>query len=169
MTDSQMCPKCREKQEKVERAVCKGELLAHYANKEPHLFQQWDGNFDFDMFADGDGDSLTCGTTWELREGMDVRIQILDGTKKADAVRILKKLLLAIDTGKFGLVERATPTAKERQNSLCEAKDALQTAKNAIDENKIFSSMASAQACEQLLKTTLDVVAREMGSVNVPH
>ena len=167
MSEIQMCPECREKQEEFECAARKAELLVHYAYKKPRLFHQWDGCLGGDIDCDSDGDSVWPCTRWELRSGMDVRVQILDGTKKVDAVRVLKKLLLEIETGKFGLVEGATPTVKESQDLLHKVEDALQTTRNAIDENEAFSAMASAQACKQLLATTIDVVAIELGGKNL--
>jgi len=92
----------------------KGELLTHYASKQPYKYCQLYGFFgcsDEDVLGDvkrpvpkkygptavspvdRDGDVLVRGWTWELRSGyVPVRVQVLDGTNTDDAVRLLRKL-----------------------------------------------------------------------------
>ena len=75
----------------------KAKLLLDAAQKEPHIFYQYDGFLnsqpDCVFKPDEDGDALFASVTPELRHGgIDVRIQILAGTPKKDAVRILKKM-----------------------------------------------------------------------------
>ena len=69
----------------------KAKLLLEASQKEPHVYHQFDG------FLSGGGpdeDELFAGVTPELRSGgIPVRIQILAGTKKKDAVRLAKKLV----------------------------------------------------------------------------
>lgn len=84
-------------------AVCdnrklKGRLLLEASQKDPHAYYQFDGflntQADCVFSPDQDGDALFAGVTPELRSGgVPVRIQILAGTKKKDAVRVAKKLV----------------------------------------------------------------------------
>jgi hypothetical protein len=52
-------------------AKSKAKLLAHYEDKEPKVFRQFDGwlNSDNVVGCDDDGHGLTAGTTWELTAG----------------------------------------------------------------------------------------------------
>ena len=91
-----------------EVAEIKAELLAKYAQRQALLFHQFDGflNSADDLSDVGDGDAIFSGSTYELRNGIDVRIQILDGTTKEDAVRILRKMVESIE--RDGLCHYAT-------------------------------------------------------------
>ena len=80
----------------------KGELLAHYATKEPYLFEQLDGINDCEAHPDSDGDTITGGQNWELRSGrVPVRVEILSGTSKDVAVRLLRKIVTWLDASGF--------------------------------------------------------------------
>jgi hypothetical protein len=94
-----------------EVAAIKAELLAKYAQRQALLFHQFDGFLDSaDDFSDqGDGDSIFSRSTYELRKGIDVRIQILDGTTKEDAVRILRKMVDWIDRDGLHHMETGQP------------------------------------------------------------
>lgn len=90
----------------------KGQLLAHYAEKEPKTFWQYDGFVgqsadDYVMKADGDGDSIMWGVTQELMTGMyGVRVLVTAGTSQADAVRVLGKIREIIGHNGFAWQER---------------------------------------------------------------
>ena len=76
----------------------KANLLLDASEKQPHVYYQFDGflNAQPDCVSrpDEDGDDMFSCITPELRSGcIDVRIQILAGTSKKDAVRIAKKLV----------------------------------------------------------------------------
>jgi hypothetical protein len=79
----------------------KGELLEHYANKNPRSFVQ------FDVFVgmppdgsgnpvgeppDKDGDDMFWGLTTELMGGSDVRVLVPLDTSKDDVLRALRKI-----------------------------------------------------------------------------
>jgi len=90
-----MCPDC---QSRVTKAKRKQELLEHYAEKEANRFDQFDGLLDSHpdngfLPGDADGDALCECMTWELRGAIPVRVQILEGTPKADALRLLQKIV----------------------------------------------------------------------------
>lgn len=75
----------------------KAGLLAHYAAREPYLFHQYDvflnaGSDDLAQ-ADTDGDQMFRTASWELKSGVPVRIHVLDGTPKAEAIRAVAKVL----------------------------------------------------------------------------
>ena len=90
----------------------KQELLDHYATREPREFYQFDG-FNYttgvlgycdegkDGTEDHDVDELFCGRTHELMHGATVRILIVAGTSKEDAMRLLKKLTAWIEKEGF--------------------------------------------------------------------
>ena len=76
----------------------KESLLLEAAEKKPHVFYQYDGFLnaqpDCVFRPDEDGDAIFEGVRPELRHGgIAVRIQVLGGTPKKDAVRILKKMV----------------------------------------------------------------------------
>ena len=87
----------------------KKELLDHYATGDVHRFLQMDGwllphGGDDVMRPDEDGDWLCSGITDELRKSeknLAVRIQIHEGTKHEDAVRLLEKMLAWLQTDRF--------------------------------------------------------------------
>jgi len=75
----------------------KAHLLLEASCKEPHVYYQFDGFLnsqpDCVFSPDKDGDAIFSGVTPELRSGaIAVRVQILAGTKKKHALRILKKM-----------------------------------------------------------------------------
>ena len=80
----------------------KEELLQKYAEPDCQVMPivQVDGwNIDFwdvVISPDGDGDGLIAGITEELRrspEELRVRVQIVEGTSKETAIRILRKIV----------------------------------------------------------------------------
>lgn len=79
-------------------------LLEHYANRNVHYYDQYDGWLgvepgDFVVVPDDDGDALTGIEAAELRSGMyPVRIQILSGTPANDAKRLVRKLASWIES-----------------------------------------------------------------------
>lgn len=79
----------------------KGELLEHYAGKDPTAFYQFDGfagvHGDDVLRPDDDGDSIMGGGTYELMTGAyAVRVLVTRGTPEAVAVRLLKKIRKSI-------------------------------------------------------------------------
>ena len=79
------------------RATLKGDLLAHYATKEPTAFYQYDVfthcEGDSEMGPDEDGDSCMSCATYELMSGGPaVRVLVTAGTPGGDVVRALKKV-----------------------------------------------------------------------------
>ena len=84
----------------------KAELLAHYAEKEPCLFYQFDGFLepatDDVVRADRDGDAMTNGITYDLMSGFyAVRVLVTAGTSEKDALRLLQKVRQKIRRGSF--------------------------------------------------------------------
>ncbi len=74
-----------------------GECLAHYAQREPKHFLQFDcfympGGGDSDMHPDENGDYTTANSTVELIHGSTVRVLIPHDTDPVVAVRQLKKI-----------------------------------------------------------------------------
>ncbi len=75
----------------------KAELLAHYAEKAPHRFFQYDGfgpkSFD-DVVRDcGEGFALFSGDTYELMSGgPGVRVLIVPGTNPELVDKVLKRV-----------------------------------------------------------------------------
>ena len=108
MTEFQMCPACQAKKEESELSNRKKELLAHYASKAPRFFHQWDAiPHGGESITDLDGDDLWMTDTWELRSAvLPVRIQILEGTEKADAIRVLEKMLSWVETVEWSSVNK---------------------------------------------------------------
>ena len=75
----------------------KGDLLEHYAGKEPCAFRQYDGFFvsggDDVLRPDADGDSLCSSTTMELMTGCpEVRVLLSPRCTYDQALRLLKKI-----------------------------------------------------------------------------
>jgi hypothetical protein len=72
----------------------KAELLAHYADKDPRVFHQFDGwcSGDDVVGCDEDGHGLTAQTTWELMGGGNVRVLIPVNTTPTLAVTLLRKI-----------------------------------------------------------------------------
>jgi hypothetical protein len=76
----------------------KGELLEHYAEREPTAFYQFDGwhlgvgHGDDVMHPDEEGDCLASGTTYELMHGADVRVLVKRGMAPEIAAQLLEKL-----------------------------------------------------------------------------
>ncbi len=72
-------------------------LLAHYAEREAFCFHQFDvflgAEPDDVVLTDDDGDAMFRTGSWELCSGVPVRLHVLDGTSKADAVRAVRKVL----------------------------------------------------------------------------
>lgn len=98
----------------------KGNLLEHYASRTPQSFVQFDGNYvgvDFEdciMRADGDGDCLTAGVTYELMHGASVRLLIHPDTTRKEALRLLKKLRGWIKKGECFEEMRAPALAQDQ-------------------------------------------------------
>ncbi len=87
-----------------EEEIHKRELLEHYSIKRPVKFYQLDGFSDVVsdsvMHADPDGDTCFSGWAWELRSGsVAVRVQILEGTTRQTALRLLRKLTQTVKKG----------------------------------------------------------------------
>ena len=80
----------------IKREVTKGDLLEHYAGKEPKPFIQYDCFVDAKpddvMSPDADGDGLFCLDTHELMYGSSVRVLITPETSRGDAIRALRKI-----------------------------------------------------------------------------
>ena len=74
----------------------KGDLLEHYAGREPNKFVQYDGfaknQADGIFNPDKDGDTLFSGDTWELMGGAGVRLLIDPELGRADILRLLAKI-----------------------------------------------------------------------------
>jgi len=75
----------------------KGDLLDHYAGKEPCAFRQYDGIFvghrDDLLGSDDDGDWLCSGATMELMTGRpEVRVLCSPGCTYDQALRLLRKV-----------------------------------------------------------------------------
>ena len=74
----------------------KGDLLEHYAGREPTQFVQYDGfaknQADGIFNPDKDGDTLFSGDTWELMGGAGVRLLIDPELGRADILRLLAKI-----------------------------------------------------------------------------
>ena len=75
----------------------KGNLLEHYAGKEPCAFRQYDGfvvgQGDDVLRPDADGDSLSSRETMELMTGCpEVRVLCSPGCTYDEALRLLKKI-----------------------------------------------------------------------------
>ena len=83
--------------DKMNREERKKDKLAHYGDRNLVSFMQYDAFIDIDgddiMHPDNDGDCLFTGDTEELMSGVPIRVLVVDGTKKADVVRCLGKLL----------------------------------------------------------------------------
>lgn len=81
-----------------EKKRVKKRLLDHYEQREPLAFLKLDGFVECPagdpvVEPDEDGDCLFKSWTWELRSGIPVRLQVLDGTDKRDVVRVLRKMI----------------------------------------------------------------------------
>ena len=75
----------------------KGDLLEHYAGKEPCAFRQYDGfvvgHGDDLLGRDADGDSFSSQPTMELMTGIPgVRVLCSPGCTYDQALRLLKKI-----------------------------------------------------------------------------
>ena len=75
----------------------KGDLLEHYAGREPTQFVQYDGFAEVQEVTgifnpDKDGDTLFNGDTWELMHGAGVRLLIDPELGRADILRLLAKI-----------------------------------------------------------------------------
>ncbi len=90
-----------------------GEKLAHYAEKKPHAFMQYDsfGNHDSDLF---------CGETTELMNGSQVRVLISAGVDSSEVIAALKKIRQWIKRDPSSL---ANFNRQEREQKLREAKE----------------------------------------------
>lgn len=109
----------------IEDRDLRANLLLDAAGKKPQAYYQYDGflNAQPDSVCrpDEDGDDLFSCVTPELRRaGVDVRIQILAGTPKKDAVRILKKMVKWVkqDDGWAEHAKRAAWYHKEAKRKL---------------------------------------------------
>jgi hypothetical protein len=74
----------------------RSQLLAHYADKDPRMFVQFDA-FDpptcpFDGFADEDGQEFFVRVTHELMHGATVRVLVPPGTDPSVARQLLVKI-----------------------------------------------------------------------------
>lgn len=87
----------------MDAAMLKAEILAHYRERAPRRFFQFDAFADGDeiMGRDEDGQSVTGGDTFELMHGADVRVLIpANGTQPAPELsKMLRKVADWIDRG----------------------------------------------------------------------
>ncbi|OGP87443.1 MAG: hypothetical protein A2156_13500 [Deltaproteobacteria bacterium RBG_16_48_10] len=94
------------------RKPTKKELLEKYRTREPKLFVQVDafkmtGDEDNLMQPDGDGFWFQARHTYELMEGVDVRILINPKADRKDIIRMLEKMRDRIDQDWPQLLEEA--------------------------------------------------------------
>lgn len=78
----------------AEETKRKAELLEKYATKKPKAFLQYDGlvHAGTAMPWDEDEDCICCGGTWELMQGVPVRVLISEDACKEDVLRLLEKI-----------------------------------------------------------------------------
>jgi hypothetical protein len=87
----------------IGKMALKERLLARYRESEPHVYLQLDGIhsapcYDVELHHDNDLDALSGGWTCGLQQDeVPVRIEILEGVPKKDAVRLLRKLVAWLD------------------------------------------------------------------------
>jgi hypothetical protein len=91
------------------RQAQKKALLAHYAERQPKPFIQFDGWLDADevMGRDADGQGVTGSYTWELMNASDVRVLIPKATTREQALVLLRKIAGWIERG--GLADMTRP------------------------------------------------------------
>jgi hypothetical protein len=79
-----------------EEAAIKLQLLEKYMSREPKQFLQFDGftniEGDCQVRPDENGDSFSGSVTTELMHGSDVRVMVIPGTTRDEALRLLKKI-----------------------------------------------------------------------------
>jgi hypothetical protein len=93
----------------------KAKLLAHYTDKDPRAFHQFDGwrHGDAVVGCDENGHGATAGKTWELMQGSNVRVLIPLDTPAADAVILLRKITSWIECGALREIEEMSLDDRE--------------------------------------------------------
>jgi len=109
----------------------KGELLEHYASRDPRPYVQFDGvawgEVGHDITnCDAERDSGRCAGTWELMDiCSDVRVLIQPSTKRKVAIRLLKKTIqwLKNDKDKKHVGEFSPRLVRELKEDFKELRD----------------------------------------------
>ena len=107
-------------EEREQNTEAKFEKLAAYAVKPLSEYVQYDGfiatEADCVFLPDDDGDCLFKVGTEELMNGnVGVRLLVLPGTKKADAIRVIKKILKWIERQDKPFQSRAEERREEEE------------------------------------------------------